>query len=82
MKKLEKNKKKKSRTDREQDFLEVLRKLDSVAHQRTRKKQKNMIKNGKLIKDFNKAESELFSKVYISSLKAKLSLLAKQLKEE
>lgn len=71
-----------SKIGQEKEFLALLENLDSIAYQRTRKRQKSILENGKIIKDFNKAESELYSKVYLSSLKAKLSLLATQLETE
>jgi hypothetical protein len=75
-------KQKKEGPEKEREFLELLRKLDSVAYRKTRKQKQASTSNGRPVKDFNKAQSELFSKVYISSLKAKLSLLATQLKTE
>ena len=81
MKKLN-SKSKDPKINKEREFLAVLKNLDSIAYRKTRKRQKSMTLNGKRMKDFNKAESELCSKVYLSSLKAKLSLFATQLKTE
>ena len=66
-----------SKSNRERDFLVILENLDSLAIQKNKKKQNTYKLDGKVLKKFSATESTLSSQIYVSSLKAKLSILKK-----
>ena len=68
-----------TRTDyqKEKDVLGVLENLDSLAHQKTRN-EPEPTKSDQIVKEFNGSRVQQTSEVYMSTLKAKLSILSKQ----
>ena len=70
----------KDRTDyqKEKEMLGLLENLDSLTYQKTRIEQIGD-QNGQIVKEFNGSRTQQTSQVYMSSLKAKISLLSKQM---
>lgn len=69
--------KKKSDYQKEKEVLGVLESLDSLAHQKTRNEPEPR-ESQQIVKEFNGSRIQQTSEVYVSTLKAKLSLLTKQ----
>lgn len=73
----------KDRTDyqKEKEMLGLLENLDSLTYQQTRIERMGD-QNGQIVKEFNGSRTQQTSRVYMSSLKAKISLLSKQMLQE